>query len=63
MEVEEEEERRRREGERGGLNLFYVGHIGPFISGQICPMYAWTDLSNITLDTFGQLAKSGQWKQ
>ena len=38
------------------------GHIVPFINGQICPMYAWTDLSNITLDTFGQLAKSRQWK-
>ena len=42
MEVEVEEERRRREGERGGLNLFYVW--------TYCAIYDWPDLSNICLD-------------
>ena len=42
MEVEVEEERRRREGERGGLNLFYVW--------TYCAIYQWPDLSNVCLD-------------
>ena len=37
-----EEERRRREGERGGLNLFYVW--------TYCAIYQWPDLSNVCLD-------------
>ena len=42
MEVEVEEERRRWEGERGGLNLFYVW--------TYCAIYQWPDLSNVCLD-------------
>ena len=42
MEVEVEEERRRREGDRGGLNLFYVW--------TYCAIYQWPDLSNVCLD-------------
>ena len=40
--MEVEEERRRREGERGGLNLFYVW--------TYCAIYQWPDLSNVCLD-------------
>ena len=40
--MEVEEERRRREGERGGLNLFYVW--------TYCAIHQWPDPSNVCLD-------------
>ena len=40
--MEVEEERRRGEGDRGGLNLFYVW--------TYCAIYQWPDLSNVCLD-------------